>query len=150
MMTNRSFPELFARLTNSPKTARIAQSAFLALIYLIVSAFVLNAFVQRWDLGTDSKKNNFVTTMNYNATRPFAYRVLVPFVVNTAASVIPDPVVHRFEDTLLHSTRLLPNVRIKDTPQWTAEVSLKYHLTYFFLFLCLFSLLYTARYLTRE
>src|SRR5258708_2340267 len=99
-MNNKYIPGIFSRLTNSPKTASVAQSAFLALIYVIVSAFVLNAFVQRWDLGTDSKKNDFVTTMEYKTTRPFVYRVLVPFIVNTAAQAIPDKIVHRFEDTL--------------------------------------------------
>jgi hypothetical protein len=148
-MTDKHVAGIFTGLINSPKTARVAQSAFLSLIYVIVSAFVLNAFVQRWDLGTDSKKNDFATVMEYKATRPFVYRVLVPFVVNTTASAIPDRVVHRFEDTLLHTSRLVPNVRIKDTPEWTVDVSLKYHLTYFFLFFCLFSLLYTTRYLTR-
>jgi hypothetical protein len=105
---------------------------FLCLIYVIVSAVVLNTFMERWELTTDSEGNGFIGYVNRTANRPWIYRVLTPTLVNFAFEAIPRQARQALEPLVMEQSHLLKFPRIRNTPAWTPDIALKYHLTYFF------------------
>jgi hypothetical protein len=120
----------------------------LCLIYVIVSALVLNTFMERWELMTDSQGNGFIGYVNRTANRPWIYRVLTPALVNAAFEAIPPQARRALDPLVMERSHLLKFPRIRNTPAWTPDIAIKYHLTYFFLFACLVAALFAYRYLT--
>ena len=120
----------------------------LCLVYVIVSALVLNTFMERWELTTDSQGNGFLGYVNRTAARPWIYRVLTPSLVNAAFEAIPPQARRALEPLVMERSHLLKFPRIRNTPAWTPEVAIKYHLTYLFLFTCLITGLFAYRLLT--
>ncbi|HHI02241.1 MAG: hypothetical protein DRP51_04285 [Candidatus Zixiibacteriota bacterium] len=119
---------------------------FLALLYFVVCLVVLNTFMDLNGFRGDSERFGFNKMMTYTAERPFAYRVLTPVLINGIVSLIPESAIAKLEKDLLHDSNLLRYVDV--TENWDAVLSAKYHLTYFYLFLCLLIAIYALRKLT--
>lgn len=120
---------------------------FLALLYFIVCLIVLNTFMDLNGFRGNSERFGFNKMMTYTAERPFAYRVLTPVLINSAVSLIPESVISKLEKDLLFDSNLLRYVHV--TENWDAAASAKYHLTYFYLFICLLITIFALRKLTR-
>jgi hypothetical protein len=126
----------------------VLRVGFVFAIYVIVSALVLNSFMQQWELLTDQRGSGFLGFVNHTANRPWVYRVLTPAVINAAADAIPPRAKLALEPLVMSSSHLLKFPRIRNTPAWTLEIAIKYHLAYLILFGCLLLSLVTLRFLT--
>jgi len=121
--------------------------ALLALIYVIVSAVVLNAFMTRWGFRADAANHGFVQMLEHEAHRPFSYRVLSPAIVNAGAALIPGEVRARWQPWLLEQSPLLRYRAPYES--WNPDKALKWHVAYAYLFACLLAALFAARALAR-
>lgn len=124
------------------------RGAFLVLIYVVVSGLVLNSFMEQWELITANRGNGFLGLMNRTAEKPWIYRVLTPAIVNGATAALPARVKHALEPVVMEQSHLLKFPKIRNTPDWTVDNAIKYHLAYFFMFGCLFLSLFLIRALT--
>lgn len=120
---------------------------FLTLVYTVVAAVVLNAFMTRWGFRGDAPNHGFVHLLDHTAHRPFVYRVLSPAVVNAAASLVPEAAKSAWKPWLLRETPLLRYRAPYES--WNPDKALKWHVAYGYLFLCLMAALFAARSLAR-
>jgi len=132
---------------NIDKYSNLFRYTFIALVYIIVSLIVLNTFMDLNGFRGDSERFGFNRMMTYSAERPFAYRILTPVIINNLVSIIPESVISSLEKDLLEDSELLRYVKV--TENWDAENSARYHLTYFYLFLCLLITVFALRKLTK-
>jgi hypothetical protein len=132
---------------NADKYAKLFRYIFLALVYVIVCLVVLDTFMDVNGFRGDSERFGFNRMMTYSAERPFAYRILTPIIVNAVVAVIPQSVISSLDKDLLKDSRLLKYVAV--TENWDAESSARYHITYFYLFLCLVVTVIALRKLTK-
>src|SRR5215203_666851 len=68
---------------------RVFYWAAMGLIYFVVASAVVDSFQDHWAMGDKWRKSRFNKAIHYKAPPPFAYRVLVPWVVNTTAEHLP-------------------------------------------------------------
>jgi hypothetical protein len=119
-------------------------------LYLIVSSFVLLAFMEKWELSTDDPNFGFLDAINHTSKKPWAYRVLSPATINLISAILPVSAKQEVAEFLAaRSSRLLKYPKILNNPSWTAEVYFKYQLMYLSLFVSLFAVLVVFRSLTR-
>jgi hypothetical protein len=71
--------------------ARAFQVAFRLLLYVAVSAIVLNLFMLEWGFRSDNARFSFDRIVTQTAHRPFAYRVLMPLTIRGVAAVLDAP-----------------------------------------------------------
>jgi len=119
---------------------------FLIFIYFIVSLMVLNTFMDRVGFRGDSPRYGFSRMMSYTAEQPFCFRVLTPLIINGAYGLFPDSFIENIEKDLTEDSSLLRYIR--DIEDFDAELSAKYHLTYFYLFFSLMLIVFFLRKLT--
>ena len=80
--------------TEEYHTSAINQVAYIAILsfaFGLLSSSVTDAFLKKWS-GTAFNAEvpfNFERTLSYDVPRPFAYRVLFPWLVNTTAEILP-------------------------------------------------------------
>ena len=129
------------------RLARAFRWSLLVLIYVVVSAVVLNAFMTRWGFRGDAPNHGFVRMLEHDAHRPFVYRVLSPAIVNTGAALVPDQARARWQPWLLEQSPLLRYRAPYES--WNPDKALKWHLAYGYLFACLLIALFAARALAR-
>lgn len=70
---------------------RLAYTAVLSLAFALLSSSVIDAFLKKW-CGTAFNAEipySFEKTLAYEVPRPYAYRVLVPWLVNTTSELLP-------------------------------------------------------------
>ena len=101
----------------------------MGLLYFVVASAVLDSFQDHWAMGDKWRKSRFNKAIHYKAPPPFAYRVLVPLVVNTAAERLPTPVK---EDLAARTQRLRPRYGLREGND------VEYALAYYLIFLALF------------
>ena len=63
---------------------------FVVFLYYLASLAVLDAFMGRWAMGDNWRKSRFNRVVHYTAERPFAYRVLTPWLINTVSGSLPE------------------------------------------------------------
>ncbi len=127
---------------------RLVRGLFLALLYVIASAVVLDAFLGQWGFRGDNPKFGFRALLTFEAERPFAYRVLSPLLVEGVARAIPPALLERHRRWLQESTPLLRYRRPGES--WTLWKSVRWHVAYGYLLACLLGVLLTGRSLTRS
>lgn len=70
---------------------QLAYTAILSLAFALLSSSVIDAFLKKWS-GTAFNAEipyNFEKTLTYEAPRPYAYRVLFPWLVNKTTEFLP-------------------------------------------------------------
>jgi hypothetical protein len=65
------------------------RAAAVGLIYWMTAAAVLGSFLDQWALGDKWRKSRFHKAVHFTAPRPFAYRVLTPWLVREIAERLP-------------------------------------------------------------
>ena len=80
--------------TDEYKPSAIRQAAYIAILSLafgLVSSSVVDAFLKKWSGAAFNADVpfNFERTLSYDTPRPFAYRVLFPWLVNATAEILP-------------------------------------------------------------
>jgi hypothetical protein len=129
----------------SGRAARAFVSLFLVFIYLAVSSLVLHVFMDQWELVSGNRGNGFLGLVDRTAVKPWIYRVLTPGIVNATTAAIPPTVKQAIAPLVMTRSHLLPYPKFRDTPDWTLDNAIKYHVAYFFMFACLFASLYAFR-----
>lgn len=119
---------------------------FLAFLYLAVTLTTLNTFMDRVGFRGDNPRFGFRQMMEYRAEKPFCYRALVPLLVNGTYELFPESFIEKIGDDLTENSGLLRYVRIEDN--FDAELSAKYHIAYFYMFLILLAIMIAIRKLT--
>jgi hypothetical protein len=125
----------------------VFRSSLLALVYLLTSAFVLDAFMRTWGFRGDHPRFGFERLLDHTADRPFVYRVLSPWIIETAASQVPERVVERAEDFLLRDSTLLRYRFAEES--WSVDKSLRWHMAYAYLLAAMLATLGAMRWLGR-
>jgi hypothetical protein len=137
----------FRRRLDPERLATAFRWAFLTLVYVIVAAVVLDAFMERWGFRGDAPNHGFVHMLDHTAHQPFVYRVLSPTVVNVGAALVPATAQRSWRPWLLRETPLLRYRAPFES--WNPDKALKWHIAYGYLFLCLVAALFAVRALTR-
>ena len=131
------------------------REAFILLVYMAVSASVLNIFMQTRSLKETSAEFSISKMMDGSAYLPYVYRQLVPIIANYAVKLIhPEEQTEFVEDNLnkYHlrqfyfgkSKEVLDyNYIIQDN--WSPDYAIKYHIVYIIVFLSLLGTLYCLR-----
>jgi len=129
-----------------------SREAFILLIYMAVSASVLNTFMETRSLREGSAEFGFSKMLDGSADRPYVYRQFVPIIANYAANLIPPEEQLGFVERYLDQYHLKQlyfgksKYHMKDTIEvWTPEYAIKYHIVYLMLFLSLLGTLYCLR-----
>ncbi len=117
------------------------------LIYFLVAFIVLHAFMLTWGFRGSHERFGFPQMMTYSSYRPFVHRILVPVIINSTSALIPQKFTDAHEKWFTEQSPIIRYEQKKDG--WNARISLKYHLTYLFLFLILISLQFSMRYLIK-
>jgi hypothetical protein len=118
------------------------------LIYALTSFFVLHIFMLNngWFRELRDWSFGFNKMVSFTADRPFAYRVLMPSLVNAGAFLFPKKFIHEHRQWLIEGS---PLVRYsKNTVFRYESIALKVHIQYFYLYLSLIFLLYAVRSIT--
>lgn len=138
-----------------PKIELFTKEAIILLLYMAVSAMVLDTFMQTRSLEEGSPGFGLEKMLEGTAQRPFVYRQLVPVTVNSLVSLIPEEQHDAFVQYHLDRHHLkqmyferakYPNMK-KGREQWTPTYSLKFHLVYLFMFASLLACMYCMRWL---
>jgi hypothetical protein len=72
-------------------TKRLIYVAMMGLVFALLSSSVIDAFLKKWSGGAFDTKNPYrlEKTLAYETPRPYAYRVLFPWLVNGTANLLP-------------------------------------------------------------
>lgn len=119
------------------------------LVYAIVAGFVLHSFMADHGLEGAPSRCDFASTVSYEASRPFVFRALTPLIINLGAASVPANMRERFGDWFLVGSPAAQHFH-HDPADWTVDLSIKWHIAYFFLFGCLFLTLLVWRGLARQ
>jgi len=130
----------------------LSREAFALLLYMAVSASVLNTFMQTVSFREGSTEFGFSKMLEGSADRPYVFRRLVPIIANYTASLVSPEKQPAFVERYLDRYHLKQlyfekgKFRQHQTIEaWSPEYSIKYHTAYFILFLSLIGTLYCLR-----
>jgi hypothetical protein len=120
----------------------------LGLIYFAVAGMTTNAFMTRWSFredGLTASGFRFQTMLEGHATRPWAYRVLMPQLTEHIAAATPDSVKQRLSGYLMTESGVRDRYFRAPKDQWTRDLALRYHLAYGLVFFSVFATLWLLR-----
>ena len=133
-------------------TILFTREAFVLLIYMAVSATVLNTFMQTRSFREGSAEFGFTKMLDGSADRPYVHRQLVPIIANYVASWLSPEEQPAFVERYLDPYRLKQLYFEKSKYQmiqtievWSPGYAIKYHVAYLILFLSLLGTLYCLR-----
>jgi len=113
----------------------------LALTYLLVSSSTVNAFLVKWRT-LNSAQYGFALVLEHKTPRPYAYRVLMPTLVNGLAKL--EPIRRTLGRPLLLDRGVQRYMPPDSVAHWSADLRVKYLIAGFlmvgFLMLAMFSL----------
>ncbi len=123
--------------------ARALRYLLILFLYTAVSSWCLSSFMREWSLLEGSQRASLEAMTEGTAHRPFAYRALIPFVVNQVAKWMPDGL----RESLAQSTTIYAFWKIEPRP--SADLTVKYHITLLLMFLSLFLMMFMVRLTTK-
>ena len=120
------------------------------LMYAVTAFCILNIFMLNngWFRELSDSGFSFDRMVSFTADRPFAYRVLMPALVNAGAFLFPKDFVHSHKKWLTDRSPIAPYAT--NTLFMHESIALKVHLEYLYLYLSLFFLLYAVRAITQH
>ena len=118
----------------------------LLLVYVVVSAFVLDSFMSIWGFRGDSPRYGLEALLGRQSHRPFAYRVLSPTLIDAGVRLVPERVRAARRDWFLERSPLLRYRFANES--WSLEKSVRWHVAYAYVFASLLALLFATRWLT--
>src|SRR5882757_2878458 len=131
---------------------RLHRLAFFAFIYAVVAATALNVFMDKWSFRDGSLRYGLDKMLNYDVNKPWAGRVLMPWLVNTIYDALPGKarIAAKLRERSLLFHRYVENRPSLNADPWSDDAyAIKYHIAYCLSFLALFVLLIMTRLLTR-
>lgn len=131
--------------------SRFVNGCILVLIYFVAAAASFNGFYDKWNL-RDSQVFPGVSIeaiLGGTADRPFAYRMLLPWIANHVDAALPAQMKNR-----IMAKALLPDgslfTKIKSPVAKDPRYLIRYHLIYYMAFLFLFASMFAMRWACRE
>ncbi len=80
----------YERIREKPHVfARLCYWAVLALVYAIAASQTVASFSYKWTTVADHPQYSLEKTLSFTAPRPYAYRLLMPFVVSSVTERLP-------------------------------------------------------------
>jgi hypothetical protein len=133
-----------------PWNKNLRRSCMIALIYAITAFVVLHFFMLKngWFRELSDTGFSFDRMVSFTADRPFAYRVLMPALINGGAFLFPKDFQHAHRLWFLENSPLAAYAKNKLFMH--EGLAVKIHLGYFYLFLSLIFLLYAIRFITNQ
>lgn len=128
-----------------PFNIRYTYLALLLLTYALVASSTEQAFLQKWRT-LNSEAYTFEQFMDYGVPRPYAYRVLMPSLVNLLYSL--EPIKSMASLPAMVSRGALIYGRDDQIENWEPELHAKYILTGFLMFGFLLIAMYSLRGIT--
>ena len=142
---------------------RLLLSTLILILYAAVSAWCVHSLFDRWGLMENADRFDFESMLSHEAHRPWAYRVLMPALVNSTYDLLPEPAKQAVaavsvrprmgydpESHLYHVTsQTLQKYYAVPVEQLTEKVRVKYHIAYAYVFASLLGALLLLRALTR-
>lgn len=127
---------------------------FLFFVYFIVSAIVLQLFMMEFGFG-DAKHTwlDFDRYLQHQAKRPYVYRVLSPWTINTLTRMVPDAVRKRIERAASPDEKSGLALKIKEVKtiyNWRDDRLIERIVGHVFLFCNLFCILLLLRHITKR
>ena len=131
----------------------VAKEALVLLLYMAITAMVVNVFMQTRSLEEGSPEFGIELMLDGVANRPYVYRQLVPIVVNKLVSILPVEEHEAFVQYHLDKYHLkqlyfgkarYPN---QASEQWNSTYSLKFHAVFLIIFTSLLGVFYCCRWL---
>jgi hypothetical protein len=128
-----------------------AREALLLLIYVAVSASVLNIFMQSRSLEEGSARFGLAHMLDGSAERPFVKRQLLPLIANPLTELVPAGdratfVQHHLDKYHLRQTYFgRARHANSGTEEWTPDYAIKFHIIYALMFASLLGTLYLLR-----
>jgi len=126
----------------------LARILFLAALYIVTAGYVLGVFMNTWGFRGNEARYGTEALVSRTAPRPFSQRVLSPAIVRAGADLVPRGLVTTHADWLLHRSPLLRYLKRGDS--LSLAQSVRYHVAYVYLFLCLLGVLLLARRLVQR
>jgi len=113
---------------NRQKLERLSYMILLALLYWAAAVTCTNSFMERWGFRENAEGHfGFETMLNGEATRPWAYRVLVPSGVKFAADSLIENSQIEQSNYFLESSGVHERYFRGAAERWTPEMALRYH-----------------------
>jgi hypothetical protein len=131
---------------------RLHRAAFFALIYAMVAAIVLNVFMGKWSFRDGSPRYGLDRMLRYDVDKPWASRLLMPWMVNAIFEVLPAKAAiagKLREHPSLFRTYVADKPELKPDAWSDDAYVVKYHIAYALTFSALFLVLIFVRLLTR-
>ena len=125
----------------------VARLVFVTGLYVAVGAYVLGVFMTTWGFRGNEARYGIEALVGRTAPRPYSQRALSPAIIRAGADLVPHGLVAAHADWLLHRSPLLRYLKRGET--WNLSQSLRYHVSYLYLFLCLLGVQLLARRLVR-
>ena len=125
---------------------KIAQCAFLVLIYFSASALVLDNFMKVHGDIVHRKGVTFATYLNFRTERPFSYRILIPDIAAALDSVVSGNLTTKLRNKFEHQSDLISTYMHADpTAGVGLDTSIRYHIAYVLVFLSILGWLFASR-----
>jgi hypothetical protein len=126
------------------------RSLMIFFLYAVTAFIVLHIFMLNngWFRELSDSGFSFDRMVSFTSDRPFAYRVLMPALINAGACVFPKDFVREHKKWLTDSS---PIAHYAKNKLFMYEgIALKVHLEYFYLSISLIFLLYAVRAITKQ
>lgn len=132
------------------KACSMSRSFIVMLMYAVAAFCVLHIFMLNngWFRELSDSGFSFDRMISFTADRPFAYRVLMPALINAGAFLFSKDFIHLHKKWLTESSPLARYAKNKLFMQ--EDMALKVHLEYFYLYISLIFLLYAVRAITQN
>ena len=110
------------------------------MIFWITAAAAQSGFIGKWGLREGQYGFSIQRILDGTAKQPFAYRQLVPLIVNFADKYTPSPLRHHILHLTLNPSKVFVKASLAADPQYRYRYRLIYYINFFALLLSLFVL----------
>jgi len=132
----------YEKISSDSRVILVFKLCFLGYVYWIVSQVVLDTILTQWAPAICLQFDRY---MDFQAPRPFAFRVLTPAIVNYIDMIVPDAISSRW--TVIEWDGLTRIGRVKTHYQCSLQQDVKFYIWLWFVFGCLFLTQWIWRYL---
>lgn len=123
---------------------RIVALLLIAIVYSASSALVMDRFM-RENGSINQPHGGFDRYIQHQVLKPFAYRVLVPALLDSAAPIIIRHASDSLKNKLTKETPLRDYMKLGDSQEIDLSMSARYHLAYFLCFASLVGLQFVLK-----
>jgi hypothetical protein len=139
---------IHADLREGLRPRRFPYLLILALIYAIAASQTVMSFASKWTTVAGHGQYSLPMILDGQTVRPYAYRVLMPAVVNTIVDKLPATVARPLDERASRVMRAV--LSEQQLVGWTERTRVAYAVILLLNFLCAFALFWALRELARQ